>query len=47
MLLLSSMIAAEYLLEDMAVAVDWSRGSVDSFSNLDETQNCQKVKPVS
>lgn len=34
MLLLSSMIAAEYLLEGMAVALDWSRVCADSFSNL-------------
>ncbi len=37
MLLLSSMIAAEYLLEGIAVAVDWSSVCPDSFSNLDET----------
>lgn len=36
MLLLFSMIAAEYLLEGMAVALDWSRVCADSFSNLQD-----------
>lgn len=46
MLLLSSMIVAVYLLEGMAVTVDWSSGCPDSFSNLDETKTRKIQKYV-